>query len=86
MKREYKTHIGNFSFTVNEGQFIRITWEKGICGRKEFSSNLQCFDATHFIGVAPFHSYGMNKCRDVWHIDYVPYKENIKSIEVVPEK
>lgn len=84
--KTYNTHIGNHSFTVSEGQSIRVTWGKGIVGRKEYKSNFQCIDGTHFIGVAPLYVCdGVKRCRDVWHIDYVPFKEYIKVIDVIPQ-
>lgn len=86
--KTYNTHIGNHSFTVTEGQSIRVTWGKGIVGSNEFKSYLQCVDGTHFIGVAPvapiYTCAGVRRFRNVWHIDYVPFKENIKVIDVIP--
>lgn len=83
--KTYNTHIGNHSFTVTEGQSIRVTWDNGIVGRNEFKSYLQCVDGTHFIGVAPVYTCaGMRRFRNVWHIDYVPFKDFIKVIDVIP--
>lgn len=84
-KPTYSTHILNHSFKVSEGQFIRITWEKGILGKKEFSSKLRCVDGTHFYGVAPLYMNGIKRIEDLWHTYYIPFKENIKSIEVLTD-
>lgn len=86
--KEYSTYIGDFSFKVREGQFIRVTWDgKRLGKKKDFVSKLKCVDQTHFFGIAPWcPSWANNwlRCKDLWHTYYVPYKDCIKSVEVIP--